>query len=162
MILTTPIQPPLRPPHFSGPPALRWPVLPPAAPSETTLVHPILLQCPLKPSKPNPPSNSPPALSPLPTEACLFLTKAKLHITNLNLTKVSSPKQHPQQMQTGDFPPDFATTKNELYIHIKVLWGLLKRELVPPAPNLQRLWGFYKIFSNSNQIAQAANQASLP
>ncbi|KNZ58949.1 hypothetical protein VP01_1828g7 [Puccinia sorghi] len=83
-------------------------------------------------------------------------------VANLKLTKVPSPKRHPQQMQKGDFPPDFATTKNALYIHVKVLWGLLKQDSVPPAPDLQRLREFYERFSSNEQVEKAANVASSP
>ncbi|KNZ58740.1 hypothetical protein VP01_186g3 [Puccinia sorghi] len=67
----------------------RTPEFPPiSTPCSTTLIPPskMTLVRPLEPPKPNPPSNSPPALSPLPTEACLF-RRAKSKVNLLSLTK---------------------------------------------------------------------------
>ncbi|KNZ59614.1 hypothetical protein VP01_1694g4 [Puccinia sorghi] len=38
-----------------------------------------------------------------------------------------SPQHHPKQMLTGDLPPEFSSTKNTLFVHIKILWVLLKK-----------------------------------
>ncbi|KAI9618842.1 hypothetical protein H4Q26_012096 [Puccinia striiformis f. sp. tritici PST-130] len=78
------------------------------------------------------------------------------------VAKPSSPKRHPQQMQGTDFPSEFTTTKNALFIHIKILWGLLGQDAVPTAPQLQHLQEFYNRFSNGPDVEQAALAASQP
>ncbi|KNZ59796.1 hypothetical protein VP01_1660g8 [Puccinia sorghi] len=60
-----------------------------------------------------------------------------------------SPKQHPQQMQTHDFPPGFTPTKTALFFHIKILWGLVKQDLVPKPPKLNTLQEFYNQFPHN-------------
>ncbi|KNZ57769.1 hypothetical protein VP01_2077g2 [Puccinia sorghi] len=49
--------------NLRTPSALRWSILPPAAPSGTTLFRPILLRCPLKPPKPKKAKANPLSLS---------------------------------------------------------------------------------------------------
>ncbi|KNZ50235.1 hypothetical protein VP01_4537g1 [Puccinia sorghi] len=73
---------------------------------------------------------------------------------------------HGQKSTPAPEPPLPAPTvtpkrSNALYIHVKVLWGLLKQDSVP-APDLQTLCEFYERFSSSNQVQQAANVASSP
>ncbi|MBW0475916.1 hypothetical protein O181_015631 [Austropuccinia psidii MF-1] len=69
--------------------------------------------------------------------------------------KVLSPKRHPQQMRTGDFPSSFTSTKTALFVHIKILWGLLKQESVPQAPELRMLEEFYQRFKRPEQVEEA-------
>ncbi|KNZ60343.1 hypothetical protein VP01_15675g1, partial [Puccinia sorghi] len=57
-----------------------------------------------------------------------------------------SPKRHPEQMQMEDFPPRFTPTKTALFVHIKIIWGLLKQDSVPKPPKLSTLEEFYKRF----------------
>ncbi|MBW0542493.1 hypothetical protein O181_082208 [Austropuccinia psidii MF-1] len=66
--------------------------------------------------------------------------------------KVLSPKCNPQQMQTGDFPSSFTSTKTALFVHIRILWGLLKQELVPQAPELRMLEEFYQQFKQHEKV----------
>ncbi|KNZ62464.1 hypothetical protein VP01_1267g5 [Puccinia sorghi] len=71
-------------------------------------------------------------------------------------------------MQNGDFPPSFLPTKvcllmltssfiTSLFMHIKILWGLLKQDLVPRAPDLSALEEFYRRFRQTKKIEQAVN-----
>ncbi|WAQ87357.1 hypothetical protein PtA15_8A261 [Puccinia triticina] len=71
-----------------------------------------------------------------------------------------SPKRHPQQMQTGDFPAAFGPTKTALFVHIKILWDLLKQDLVPRPPELSTLEGFYRRFRRAEQIEEAVRSGS--
>ncbi|KAA1076368.1 hypothetical protein PGT21_004408 [Puccinia graminis f. sp. tritici] len=68
--------------------------------------------------------------------------------------KQNSPKRHPQQMQTTDCPTEFTTTK--------ILWGLLKQDSVPQAPELRNLQEFYNRFSNGQEVEQAARASTSP
>ncbi|KNZ49250.1 hypothetical protein VP01_5124g1 [Puccinia sorghi] len=73
------------------------------------------------------------------------LMKKEKPLKHKSITKTAvakaSPKRHPQQMQNGDFPPSFLPTKvclllltsnfiTALFVHIKILWGLLKQDVV--------------------------------
>ncbi|KNZ57825.1 hypothetical protein VP01_2063g8 [Puccinia sorghi] len=71
-----------------------------------------------------------------------------------------SPKRHPEQMQTADFPPRFTPTKTALFVHIKILWGLLKQDSVPKPPELSTLEEFYKRFRRAEQIEDAVKSGS--
>ncbi|KAA1078900.1 hypothetical protein PGTUg99_018748 [Puccinia graminis f. sp. tritici] len=62
-------------------------------------------------------------------------------------SKGPSPKRHPQQMQTGDFPSEFTTTKESS---------------VPKAPELRDLQEFYNRFSNDAQVQAAASSTQSP
>ncbi|KNZ49285.1 hypothetical protein VP01_510g22 [Puccinia sorghi] len=64
--------------------------------------------------------------------------------------KPPTPKRHPQQLQTGDFPAEFTPTK--------ILWGLLKQDSVPKAPELSTLEEFYKRFRRTEQIEEAVKK----
>ncbi|KNZ58418.1 uncharacterized protein VP01_1933g3 [Puccinia sorghi] len=64
--------------------------------------------------------------------------------------KPPTPKCHPQQLQTGNFPAKLAPTK--------ILWGLLKQESVPKAPELSTFKDFYKQFRQPEQIKDAVKK----
>ncbi|EFP79891.1 uncharacterized protein PGTG_05116 [Puccinia graminis f. sp. tritici CRL 75-36-700-3] len=51
-------------------------------------------------------------------------------------------------------------SKNAVFIHIKMLWGLLKSDSVPEAPDLGDLQEFYHNFSREDHINQAAATGS--
>ncbi|KNZ56100.1 hypothetical protein VP01_2498g1 [Puccinia sorghi] len=63
-------------------------------------------------------------------------------------------KQNPNKMQTTDFPPGFTPTNvtvfvcpnrisiSALFVHIKILWGLLKQYSVPKLPKTSKLEEF--------------------
>ncbi|MBW0518634.1 hypothetical protein O181_058349 [Austropuccinia psidii MF-1] len=72
--------------------------------------------------------------------------------------KVSpSPKRSPYQMLTSEVPEDFHFTKEALFIHIKVLWGMLEKQCVPPSPDHTLLKEFFERFSNHDQVQNAEN-----
>ncbi|EFP90246.2 uncharacterized protein PGTG_16524 [Puccinia graminis f. sp. tritici CRL 75-36-700-3] len=73
--------------------------------------------------------------------------------------KAPARKRNPRQMQTGDFPASYAGTK-AIFIHVKVLWGLLKSDSVPEAPDLRDLQEFYDNFSREDHVNQVASFAS--
>ncbi|PLW51405.1 hypothetical protein PCASD_00412 [Puccinia coronata f. sp. avenae] len=77
-----------------------------------------------------------------------------------SMVKVPSKKQNPQQMQTGKYPTNYTSTKNAMFIHIKMLWGLLKADSVPEPPSLRDLEEFYSHFSNEQHINKAAQTSS--
>ncbi|MBW0503949.1 hypothetical protein O181_043664 [Austropuccinia psidii MF-1] len=62
--------------------------------------------------------------------------------------KVSpSPKRSPYQMLTSEVPEDFHFTKEALFIHIKVLWGMLEKQCVPPSLDHTLLKEFFEWFT---------------
>ncbi|MBW0552551.1 hypothetical protein O181_092266 [Austropuccinia psidii MF-1] len=67
-----------------------------------------------------------------------------------NLT--STIKRNPIQMLMQDAPPDFKYTKEALYVHIKLLWGMLTPEAIPTAPDKQLLKEFYQQFSSAEEL----------
>ncbi|PLW16062.1 hypothetical protein PCANC_15370 [Puccinia coronata f. sp. avenae] len=77
-----------------------------------------------------------------------------------SMVKLPFPKQNPQQMQTGNHPTNYTSTKNTMFIHIKMLWGLLKADSVPEPPSLRNLKEFYSHFSNEQHIKKAAQMSS--
>ncbi|KNZ46446.1 hypothetical protein VP01_7250g1 [Puccinia sorghi] len=73
--------------------------------------------------------------------------------------KPPTPKRHPQQLQTGDFPAKFTPTKIALFVHIKILWCLMKQDLVPKAPDLRTLEEFYQRFRRPEEIKEAVKKS---
>ncbi|KNZ54027.1 hypothetical protein VP01_306g4 [Puccinia sorghi] len=63
-----------------------------------------------------------------------------------------SPKQHPEKMQTADFPPGFTPTKTALFFYIEILWGLLRQDSVPKPPNSAPLKNFTNNFVKLNRL----------
>lgn len=47
-----------------------------------------------------------------------------------------------------------------MFLHIKILWGLLKQDSVPSPPELGTLEEFYRRFRRTEQIEQAVNAPS--
>ncbi|KAA1127018.1 hypothetical protein PGTUg99_003187 [Puccinia graminis f. sp. tritici] len=66
------------------------------------------------------------------------------------------PKKKPSQMVTEDFPPDFQATKKImqecLYVHIRLLWGLVETSSVPPQANKEHIRSFCTKFSTVDQV----------
>ncbi|MBW0460469.1 hypothetical protein O181_000184 [Austropuccinia psidii MF-1] len=46
-----------------------------------------------------------------------------------------SPRRNPNQMIMSEIPEGFKETKDVLFVHIKILWGLISQHAVPVAPN---------------------------
>ncbi|MBW0548747.1 hypothetical protein O181_088462 [Austropuccinia psidii MF-1] len=78
------------------------------------------------------------------------------------ITNKSPVKQNPLQMQTTDFPPNFQGVKEALFVHIKVLWGVVKQNAVPTAPAEETLVQFYRKFSSKDDIANVVRDSSAP
>ncbi|WAQ89874.1 hypothetical protein PtA15_11A566 [Puccinia triticina] len=77
-------------------------------------------------------------------------------------TSTPTPKQNPSQMQSTDYPKTFATVKAALYVHIKILWGLLEQDSVPKGPSSELLTEFYSAFSTVEEIETVAQASSPP
>ncbi|KAA1095105.1 hypothetical protein PGT21_035590 [Puccinia graminis f. sp. tritici] len=58
-------------------------------------------------------------------------------------------------MVKQDHPEGFEHTKEAFYVHIKVLWGLVKKRAVPNTPSPKQLAKFYQRFSSTEQIQSA-------
>ncbi|MBW0524320.1 hypothetical protein O181_064035 [Austropuccinia psidii MF-1] len=54
-------------------------------------------------------------------------------------------------------PEDFKYTKEALFDHIKLLWGMVKKGSIPPAVDHSLLTEFYQSFSTTNQIKNVAS-----
>ncbi|EGG03570.1 uncharacterized protein MELLADRAFT_89943 [Melampsora larici-populina 98AG31] len=64
-------------------------------------------------------------------------------------------RRHPLQLLSTDFPNDFKTTKDALFLHIKIMWGLFKANDVPAPIDPSLLKAFYARFSKTEQIEAA-------
>ncbi|KNZ53801.1 hypothetical protein VP01_3130g1 [Puccinia sorghi] len=79
-------------------------------------------------------------------------------------TKVRKPPHETAVIYTnkGDIllftPLEFQSTA--LFVHIKILWGHLKQDLVPKPPQLSTLEEFYKQFCQAEQIKDAVKSGS--
>ncbi|OAV86979.1 hypothetical protein PTTG_29634 [Puccinia triticina 1-1 BBBD Race 1] len=76
----------------------------------------------------------------------------------------SASKKKPNQMITDNFPDDFKATKECLFVHIQLLWGLLETASVPPVINAALVAKFCSRFSNVadfERFAQDSNSASI-
>ncbi|MBW0556119.1 hypothetical protein O181_095834 [Austropuccinia psidii MF-1] len=74
--------------------------------------------------------------------------------------KTPSPKRSPNQLLMSEIPENFKHTKEALYVHIRILWGMTERQKVPPSPNRSLLKEFYGLFSTNEEILEAANTTS--
>ncbi|MBW0537868.1 hypothetical protein O181_077583 [Austropuccinia psidii MF-1] len=72
---------------------------------------------------------------------------------------VSPVKQNLIQMLMCDAPPDFKYTKEELYIHIQLLWGMLTPAALPKPPDKHLLKEFYQQFSSVEEIQSVAQKS---
>ncbi|KNZ59055.1 hypothetical protein VP01_1808g2 [Puccinia sorghi] len=70
-------------------------------------------------------------------------------------TPSSASKKSPLQMVKKDHPAGFEHTKEAFYVHIKVLWGLIKQRAVPQSPPPEQVASFYQRFSSSDEIQSA-------
>ncbi|PLW23896.1 hypothetical protein PCASD_13479 [Puccinia coronata f. sp. avenae] len=74
--------------------------------------------------------------------------------------KTSLPKAHPCQMVSRDMPECFARTRDALYVHIKLIWNLLKQKTIPGPPHPDTLREFTACFLNAKEIKQIADDAT--
>ncbi|KNZ46112.1 hypothetical protein VP01_7541g1, partial [Puccinia sorghi] len=70
-------------------------------------------------------------------------------------TPLSAVKKSPLQMVKQEHPASFEHTKESFYVHIKVLWGLVKQRVVPQSPPPEQLSAFDQRFSLSDEIQSA-------
>ncbi|MBW0547017.1 hypothetical protein O181_086732 [Austropuccinia psidii MF-1] len=63
------------------------------------------------------------------------------------------------QMLMRDAPPDFKYTKEALYVHIKLLWGMLTPAAMPTAPDKQLLKEFYQQLSSAEEVQNVAQNS---
>ncbi|KAG0149329.1 hypothetical protein CROQUDRAFT_89135 [Cronartium quercuum f. sp. fusiforme G11] len=63
-----------------------------------------------------------------------------------------TPKCDPNQLQTSDLPQDYQSTKNCLFIHIHLLWGLIEQSSIPALPPPTIISEFENQFSSIKQI----------
>ncbi|KAH9807625.1 hypothetical protein DFH28DRAFT_840306, partial [Melampsora americana] len=61
-------------------------------------------------------------------------------------------KRHPLQLKLSDLPKEFRTTKEALFVHIKMMWGLFRPNDVPPSPDAVLLKDFYDRFNNPEEV----------
>ncbi|EGG10790.1 uncharacterized protein MELLADRAFT_60199 [Melampsora larici-populina 98AG31] len=62
-------------------------------------------------------------------------------------------RKHPLQIKSDEIDQKFKTTKDALYVHIKMMWGLYKQSDVPPTPCVNLLREFYSKFNSSNKMS---------
>ncbi|MBW0560292.1 hypothetical protein O181_100007, partial [Austropuccinia psidii MF-1] len=65
-------------------------------------------------------------------------------------------------MVKDDLPTGFENTKDALYTHIKLLWGMIKKEAIPTIPNPTQLSIFSQLFSNPEQVESAITNDAPP
>ncbi|MBW0490857.1 hypothetical protein O181_030572 [Austropuccinia psidii MF-1] len=70
-----------------------------------------------------------------------------------------SVKPNPIQMLMRDAPPDFKYTKEALFVHINLLWGMLTPEAIPLAPEKQLLKELYQKFSSVEEVQSVAQNS---
>lgn len=63
-----------------------------------------------------------------------------------------SPKRHPGQLNSKDWPPGYEKTKNCFFAFIKLIWGLIEVSAVPKPPDQSLLTEFNARFSESSDI----------
>ncbi|MBW0466257.1 hypothetical protein O181_005972 [Austropuccinia psidii MF-1] len=71
----------------------------------------------------------------------------------------SSVRHNPIQMLMQDAPPDFKYTKEALYVHIKLLWGMITPGAMPTAPDKQLLKEFYQHFSSVEDVQSVSKNS---
>ncbi|KAG0150921.1 hypothetical protein CROQUDRAFT_87370 [Cronartium quercuum f. sp. fusiforme G11] len=70
----------------------------------------------------------------------------------VSLAPPVTPKRDPNQLQTSDLPKDYQSTKNCLFIHIRLLWGLIEQSSIPALPPPTIISEFENWFSSIKQI----------
>ncbi|KNZ52067.1 hypothetical protein VP01_3704g1 [Puccinia sorghi] len=68
--------------------------------------------------------------------------------------KTTSPVVNPLQMITAKMPAGFCSTRDALYVHIKIIWNLLEQKSIPGPPHPNTLTEFNSRFSDAEEIAQ--------
>ncbi|KAA1110237.1 hypothetical protein PGT21_015468 [Puccinia graminis f. sp. tritici] len=68
---------------------------------------------------------------------------------------VTSNRSNSNRMMVTDVPESFLKTRDCMYTHIRILWGLLEENAIPQAPDMNTLKEFQHRFSEVNQIKDA-------
>ncbi|EGF97783.1 uncharacterized protein MELLADRAFT_118649 [Melampsora larici-populina 98AG31] len=87
-----------------------------------------------------------------PTPASKAPRKSKTPVKSPDPPAPSPRRRHPLQLWSTEIDKDFKSTKDALFVHIKVLWGLLKANDVPAPPDPNLLKEFYARFSSVDQV----------
>ncbi|KNE95049.1 hypothetical protein PSTG_11642 [Puccinia striiformis f. sp. tritici PST-78] len=80
-------------------------------------------------------------------------------------TKSPQPKSNPPNpmiMISANMPEAFASTRDALYAHIKIIWNLLEQKTIPSPPHPDTLTEFNGRFSDPSEIVLAADDAQSP
>ncbi|KNZ56632.1 hypothetical protein VP01_2360g4 [Puccinia sorghi] len=78
-----------------------------------------------------------------------------------------SAKKSPLQMTKKDHPEGHFSLilefllQNALYVHIKVLWGLIAQGFIPVPPSEEQLRSFYQRFQSTEEIQSTINRCPL-
>ncbi|KNZ62493.1 hypothetical protein VP01_1263g2 [Puccinia sorghi] len=75
--------------------------------------------------------------------------------------KTELPKGSPFQMVSKNMPESFSTTRDALYVHLKLLWGLMEQKTVPPSSQ-ESMKDFHSCFSNADMIKSAEADEGAP
>ncbi|MBW0477253.1 hypothetical protein O181_016968 [Austropuccinia psidii MF-1] len=67
---------------------------------------------------------------------------------------------NPMQMVMQDAPPDFKCTKEALYVHVELLWGMLTPASMQTAPDELLLKEFYQQFSSVEEVQSVAQNSN--
>ncbi|KAA1137529.1 hypothetical protein PGTUg99_011743 [Puccinia graminis f. sp. tritici] len=74
----------------------------------------------------------------------------------------SQRKRHPAQLLNVETPKQYKSTKDALFLHIRMLWGLFEQNSVPAKVNPDLAQEFHARFQTSDQIEQAVNHPESP
>ncbi|KAG0147850.1 hypothetical protein CROQUDRAFT_42195 [Cronartium quercuum f. sp. fusiforme G11] len=69
-------------------------------------------------------------------------------------------KKRPNQVTTADYPKGFEGTKDGFTVHIKILWGMLEPNSVPPPADKDTMARFNSSFSTIAAVQQAIDNES--
>ncbi|KNZ60831.1 hypothetical protein VP01_1494g1 [Puccinia sorghi] len=72
----------------------------------------------------------------------------------------STAKKKPNQMTLEDYPKDFLDTKECLFTHIRLLWGMVEVSTPPPAANPELVRQFCTHFQNIDAFQRHADDSS--
>ncbi|POW12708.1 hypothetical protein PSTT_04425, partial [Puccinia striiformis] len=74
--------------------------------------------------------------------------------------KASDTQRGPHQMFLEDYPEDFLSTKECVFAHIRLLWGMIKTVSVPPAANPELFQQFCARFTDISQFNVFAEESA--
>ncbi|KAI9605350.1 hypothetical protein KEM48_002290 [Puccinia striiformis f. sp. tritici PST-130] len=74
--------------------------------------------------------------------------------------KASDTQRGPHQMFLEDYPEDFLSTKECVFAHIRLLWGMIETVSVPPAANPELFQQFCARFTDISQFNVFAEESA--